>query len=333
MKIGYKHNLSLAKNFFDYYYPLKYLATGSIRKFYLGNENNRKCRFCSKTNPDVTFVNEAHTISKLLGNINSLSYFECDTCNELFSKYEKDLSKYLGPLRTIAPYMGANRRNPRFEHKEGDLKVYREGTNITVEQHQGKSYLIDDEKNKILKLKYNIENYTPLNVYKSLVKMAMCLLDDNEFKIFNNIGDFLLSSSFDNDIRTKANAIISTYVTPDFYFEYPTAYLLKRKQEHNLYPVAEFVFVIYFYQFFCQISLPFSINDEWIFNKEDESYLETRCYPALMIEPNGEIKYELFDNCIKLNPFDLSETGIKSHEDEIEISYGGKMKVNPNINK
>ncbi len=324
MIIEYNYNLSLAKSFFYYYYPAKYLATGIRRKFYLGDQNNRVCRFCFQTAPDVSFRKEAHTISKLLGNINSLSYFECDVCNSLFSKYEKDLSSYLGPIRTIAPYMGANRRNPKFEHNEGDLKVFREGTNVTVEQHQGKSYLVDHSENKILKLKFKIENYTPLNVFKILVKMAMCLMDDNELKSFESINPFLLSSSLDNDIRTKANAMVTTYITPELYFEYPTAYLFKKRDVHKSHPTSSYVFVIYCYQSFYHITLPYCIDDEWIFKQENESDLETMFFPALMIEPNGDKSYQLFNNCLKLNPFNLSETQIISHEDEIEFKYRGK---------
>src|SRR5688572_3441102 len=47
----------------------------------------RTCRFCNKSMPEVTFKKDAHTISQLTGNRHLVSDFECDTCNDLFSKY------------------------------------------------------------------------------------------------------------------------------------------------------------------------------------------------------------------------------------------------------
>lgn len=40
---------------------------GGLRVF-IGNKNNKKCRFCGKNEKETTFKNKAHAISEGLGN-------------------------------------------------------------------------------------------------------------------------------------------------------------------------------------------------------------------------------------------------------------------------
>lgn len=49
---------------------------------------DRVCRYCGLNATQATFKKEAHIIPHLMGNRYLVSDFECDKCNELFSKYE-----------------------------------------------------------------------------------------------------------------------------------------------------------------------------------------------------------------------------------------------------
>lgn len=70
-------------------------------RIYLGNKNNKVCRFCGKTEPEVTFEKDAHAISNLLGNQMLFTYYECDKCNSKFGeKLETNLANFLGISRT-----------------------------------------------------------------------------------------------------------------------------------------------------------------------------------------------------------------------------------------
>ncbi|MBL7128865.1 MAG: hypothetical protein ISS16_07760 [Ignavibacteria bacterium] len=317
MIISYKHNLSLSKNFFKIYSPIIYLTTGYNKKKYIGNKNNKICRFCNKKEPKVTFNNDAHIIPELLGNVNTLSNFECDNCNEKFSEYEVDLARYLGPIRTFAWYLNSG-RNPKFEHKNGDLKIFRDSKNIYVEQIKGKSYLIDDKENKLLKLNCKIE-YKPINVYKSIFKIAFCLFNENELKLFDTGREFLLGTKYDRDVRIKYNSFLFGYFSPNEYFEYPTAYLFKKKLIYKDYPMPEYTFVIFFHKCIYQIFLPMNKNDDWIFKNEGKIIFLK--FPALMIYPNCIQSFQLLDNCKMINCEYLSDSIKKIYERELEIEY------------
>lgn len=76
-----------------------------ILKIYKFNQSNdevifngrtpRRCRFCGKSEPAVTFKKRAHAISELCGNHHLLSDYECDSCNSKFSKYERQFSQFM----------------------------------------------------------------------------------------------------------------------------------------------------------------------------------------------------------------------------------------------
>ena len=61
----------------------------------LGQFAPRKCRFCGKSSPEVTFTSEAHVIACAFGNRLLLHHEECDFCNNIGSKFETALSTML----------------------------------------------------------------------------------------------------------------------------------------------------------------------------------------------------------------------------------------------
>ena len=54
------------------------------KKIILGEKEDRKCRFCGKRPPEVSFRKIAHAIPEALGNKSIQSLYECDSCNEAF---------------------------------------------------------------------------------------------------------------------------------------------------------------------------------------------------------------------------------------------------------
>lgn len=103
-------------NYFDENYSIVscYLNLTKGNKEYIGEKQNRKCRFCGKLSPEVKFKLEAHAIPELTGNKSLIAYNECDTCNEKFSRTVEDhLGKYLGAQRTLVQIHGAQPRSLR----------------------------------------------------------------------------------------------------------------------------------------------------------------------------------------------------------------------------
>ncbi|WP_410170263.1 HNH endonuclease [Agrobacterium tumefaciens] len=55
-------------------------------KVVLGDSTTRKCRFCDRAEPEVSFKGVAHAIPESLGNKTIESMYECDDCNSLFGR-------------------------------------------------------------------------------------------------------------------------------------------------------------------------------------------------------------------------------------------------------
>ena len=63
------------------------------------------CRFCNETNPEK-FKNKAHVIPEFTGKKELIHENECDSYNNIFSKYERDLSLFGGIKNIIAGIKG-----------------------------------------------------------------------------------------------------------------------------------------------------------------------------------------------------------------------------------
>ena len=78
-------------------------------KVVLGEASSRTCRFCGKSEPEVTFKLEAHAIPEGLGNKSIFSNYECDPCNQAFGRgIENDLGNWSKPMRTFSRIRGKN---------------------------------------------------------------------------------------------------------------------------------------------------------------------------------------------------------------------------------
>ena len=133
-----------------------------------GEKSYKKCRFCGKTQDEVTFDNKSHVVPKFLGNFLVISNFECDKCNSFFSKYETELEKFI-KIPLIANI------------KDKDLKD-RYGKNIS---RVGDDIVVSGEKEKV--------EFNGLYVLKILLKFAYSMLYDEEVSEYTNIGEVLLN--------------------------------------------------------------------------------------------------------------------------------------------
>jgi hypothetical protein len=83
----------------------------------------RRCRFCRRGEPEVTFKNDAHAVPEFLGNRSILSLNECDACNAFFAtEYEDHLSKWSLLARSVSQVRG-KKKKPTFKNPEETLRV------------------------------------------------------------------------------------------------------------------------------------------------------------------------------------------------------------------
>ena len=65
-------------------------------------DGDRRCRFCGRGIPDVTFRRDAHAVPEFLGNKSLFSMNECDDCNAILaSGYEDHLAKWTHFFRAM----------------------------------------------------------------------------------------------------------------------------------------------------------------------------------------------------------------------------------------
>ncbi|MBL8020736.1 MAG: hypothetical protein JNM27_13780 [Leptospirales bacterium] len=154
----------------------------------------RKCRFCERNEGEVTFKKEAHAFSELIGNRTLLTNYECDSCNEHFSKYlENHLANYLGPARTFTLTKGKT-GVPSYKTADESSRVDVKSGEIVVQTMADQPMFVEDEKNKLITFHATKPTYVPVAVYKTLVKMALSILPENEMDAFKTTAKWLLST-------------------------------------------------------------------------------------------------------------------------------------------
>src|SRR5260370_34591952 len=71
------------------------------------DKDSRRCRFCGRGKPEVTFKKVAHAVPEFLGSKAIRSMNECDSCNEfLANNYEDHLSKWSLFARSVSQVKG-----------------------------------------------------------------------------------------------------------------------------------------------------------------------------------------------------------------------------------
>lgn len=179
-------------NLINLYLLKEYKINENINKIFIGEKENRTCRFCNKSKDDgATFKKKAHAIPQLTGNNRVFSNEECDKCNEKFGYLENDLGMYLLPIRAIYDISG-KRKN---KCKNGSLDILNENKQLILKDiidEDGKPEYTNFKKNSnemVLKIKRS--GFRKSNVFKSMVKMALSIIPTNVFNRLEIYKDLL----------------------------------------------------------------------------------------------------------------------------------------------
>ncbi|NCI51353.1 HNH endonuclease [Sediminibacterium roseum] len=231
-------------------------------------KTDRSCRFCQKQMPDVTFKKDAHIYPEFIGNRKLVSDFECDECNSIFSKLENDLNHFLGPVLALQGIQGKKKkgrgRDVSYTAPDNRLKIepikLEDGTkgiavskadlgdpSITINHSGGETYI-----------EYTKHDYIPLNVYKLLLKMAVCSLPEAEMKNYPSLPAYLLDDSLDE--KMNGCQFMTIHRKPfSLGHRAPIGNLFKKRDKNRLLPTH--VFVLMFANFVVQIYLPEHLDD------------------------------------------------------------------------
>lgn len=229
----------------------------AFRKKRVDGRYGNHCLFCGQNYPEVTFNNAPHLLSRMVGS-NLYSDFECDNCNALFSKFETDLSSYLGLGRSITGLYGA-KKVPGFPGIGIEAKSFNfKGNKISVIHKENAESNIDSEETK---LKYGKPSYTPSNVYRLLVKWGLSILSCDEVK-----DKFKKTLHFLKNDNVLTGSHISVYRYPLSVTMPLHAYIFKKKKASYRAPT----YVVSFYFDYIIITLPLPLHhDDMKFFGED----------------------------------------------------------------
>lgn len=242
-------------NVYEIYKEYDLTCEDNKGNLYLGTKEKRTCRFCGLSKPEVTFEKKAHTVSELLGNKRVFSYYECDKCNKLFSKYEYDTAELLKSYRAvfgiegkkgpIKPGAGIEFKNDS-ETNNFHIRMNEIGLKNSINSFDLAINNIDKTAKICSKIKYN-----PMHIYKHFLKMALSIMPDEDISSFD---EYLGKGSVLLDEESSINK------TPYFLYTFilskqiakPKAKLYRKNSTPDASFLPEFLFTLDFSHYiFC----------------------------------------------------------------------------------
>ncbi len=299
----------------------------------------KECRFCGKDENETTFKQVTHVIPQLLKRAKPVSNFECDECNQKFSKYETDFSNYYLLHRAMFGHTKKSSGLAKLKTKSGaeiqglrktkeDLKKLLD-SDEEIEQfinsnHNMVRLLANDEDEEIevsdngktFKITVVRPTYKPLNVYRTLLKIALSLIPQDEFgsyKAMLNIlnGDF---SDLDPNLFSFIQCSLPKY---NSYFNIPMFNHWDRNDSSESYP--QKIFALYIDNKIIQIPV-FSDDDFDRIYSDKESYSIIAIPPILnpLVMIDDKVDIEFHKECSKLALHKINLSGIEKIKGEID---------------
>ena len=235
-------------------------------KIVLGDRENRVCRFCDQSEPEVSFQSKAHAICECLGNKSLFTEYECDGCNQRFGRiFENDLGNWSIVTRALAGIRG-KKRIPVVKESgsQSGLRVTRNSEGLVYTESGDASIVILDEENKRVRFNAKRYTYTPTAVLKAFVKIGLTLLPDDEVENFSETISWIRNVDHSTGFFRKC-PVIDTFVPGPSWGQLIITRLLRRKPHSNDVP---YIFLVLgFANHLFQVWLPCRSRDELIWNK------------------------------------------------------------------
>lgn len=272
-------------------------------KIYLGNSKYKICRFCGKNNEQTKFSKIAHVFPESIGNHILFSNYECDLCNQFFGDtIENDYAKFFLLYHSI---LGVNGKKgiPCFKYKvpcnqrvdncakncvEFDFSVNQPMIRVCENVSTSEINLTQNK----LEIKSKIGNYSPIGVYKALVKMALTVMPIEELGFFNKTINWLLEKEH-RPIRENCKLIVRYKFIPGFNVNCSPFYFLY-KRKNTIFDKPYLLFHLTYSCFSLLIEVPRD-NDNF-FSREFEKVP----FPEIPFYSNDESKWNLTDDRHKI---------------------------------
>ncbi len=215
--------------------------------------NHKNVVFVEENFPDVTFKKIAHAISHMVGNRVLKSDYECDMCNQFFSTYETEYSSYMNLYHTMFMVHGKG-GIPKYKlsHKENSKIEIENDNTIKINIQEGEEPLIVweeiDKANNTIEIKGK-RTYTPQNVLKALVKMALTIIPKDELQNLSNTKNWLMGKSSEGCILPVC---LRFYRNPLLF----TSVMIFKKKDSIYTPLPHYVFCLAYRNIVIQMPIP-----------------------------------------------------------------------------
>lgn len=207
----------------------------------IGSSENKICRFCGKSEGEVSFKNTAHAFPQSIGNNVLTTNYECGACNQFFGNtIENEYSNFFGLYHSIMHISGGNgvpeccykipcsvrddrcaNHCIRISFKDGRICV-------SLCENVDKKY-INLSSNEIT-ISKSVGKHCPIAVFKAIVKMAITVMPTEELSFFSSTIKWLLEKEHSNIDNKKL--LVRFEMIPGFnVVKYPIYYLYRRKRD------------------------------------------------------------------------------------------------------
>jgi len=283
------------KDFFENYRLNKVITPPGQKQPKGKPKNLRICRFCGVENSPESFRGgDSHLISGMLGNRYLMSDFECFNCNQKFSEYERDFADFLGIYRALFKVRGREGKVPRFKSKDKALKAQKvdfygvEAVTLQETTERIKSFKFDAASGKIF-IQFQKDGYIPIHIYKTLFKIALSIVPENEADRYKQAYEFLLSTQ--KEEMLKGLCQILYFELPFTYrMKLPVCYLFKKINPDKQIPTH--IFMLRFQHLVFQFPLYYHIED---INKRvyETKAIEMPWCPPILYHPPTESRCDI----------------------------------------
>ena len=232
----------------------------------------RTCRFCGRTEPEVTFKKVAHAIPHFIGNRTLKSLYECDECNgKVFSLMESQFSQFMSFYHSFY-HVSKGDKVPTFRNNSKEhSKIIVDGKIIKIDCVEGEDLVPEiDKKNQTFKIKAK-RSYVPQNVYKIFIKMSLSIMPESEMVHFKTTLEWLMGN---REFAYNLMLIERRYDGLMNPFGFNSCMLFKRKDDHRD-NVPAYIFGLAYNNFFFETYIPLCDKDKDLDGKVEIPFIPT----------------------------------------------------------
>ncbi len=223
-------------DFYEYRYDiLDFKLLNYTDFFYLGSVEQKICRFCGKSEPEVTFEKIAHALPESTGNHFLVSYYECDKCNKLFARQlENEYANFFNFYHNATNISG-KKGVPIYQSKGGKSKAIWKSVDgsdkifVMNDTTDDITTTFNAETKKLIRTG-TIPSYIPIAVFKCFVKMAISVMPEAEVNNFVRTISWIMEKRHANFYSDEKKLLVRYKMIPGFNVtKYPCCILYKRK--------------------------------------------------------------------------------------------------------